>query len=143
MTTLDIFSFKKHALFELPLLVASIEVSMRPIDATNHGAHQARVPTALQTVFLTSNRGIDVHVAPPKRLVNPTILRRGWLGRKRALTFDGPKGGAPASNRTSLVLTSSKDRTLMKIENVGVPSKVRTIVRSIARSNRTPCPISL
>jgi hypothetical protein len=120
---------------------------MRPVGVTDQGgytnAYQSRVPTALQTVFLTSNRGIDVHVPPPKRLVHSTILRRGWLGRKRASPLDGSKAGAPASCRGSLVLISSKDNVLKGVQNVGVPSMVRTNVQSVAGFRSTPSPISL
>jgi hypothetical protein len=48
----------------------------------NNNATQVngRIPTTLQNVFLTSNRGIEVNAPPPLR-VGDKVFRRSLLGR--------------------------------------------------------------
>ena len=50
------------------------------IDHHERAIRGNRIPVALQHVFLSSNRGNDVHVPPPRQVSNKMFFR-GWLGR--------------------------------------------------------------
>lgn len=62
------------------------------IDGTSMNQKSSRIPLALQAVFLTSNRGKEVHHPPPDKSASKVFLgnwlfqRRGSIGRKEKKT---------------------------------------------------------
>lgn len=70
-------------------------------DATQQRMH--RIPLALQSVFLRSNRGEDVQKAPPERMGNRVFLRNIFFRRPTSIVGPKKKG-----------YNSSKDHVLTK-----------------------------
>jgi hypothetical protein len=62
------------------------------LDYGGHVNRTSRIPQSLQTVILTSNRGIEVHVPPPENNASK-VFRRGFL--TRAFSSDSHQRRAP------------------------------------------------
>lgn len=62
-----------------------------------------RIPVALQSVFLRSNRGVNVSKAPPERLASRTFLQNIFYRRPTSIV-----------ERRTKVYDSSKDKVVSK-----------------------------
>lgn len=71
---------------------------MSHVHVDRHGTStrsSSRIPTTLQNVILSSNRGNEVHVPPPKNVAYKVFFR-GWLGR--TFSSESKAGGKPSKS---------------------------------------------
>ena len=124
-------------------------VSMVAHTSSQHTAtsRQERVPEMLQTVFLSSNRGKDVSVAPPERVASKTFFKNWFFQRQttapivprtqklyRSLIFPypEPKNNESSSESETVVSDESQKNTIQQ------PSPPPVNSRSPGSSPREP-----
>ena len=76
----------------------------------------ARIPTTLQSVFLASNRGNEVHKPPPENVAFKVFFRNWFFQRGGNKSTDDeakPKRGFFQGRRGKNVKKENKDRNVM------------------------------
>ena len=79
---------------------------------------QSRIPTSLQAVFLTSNRGMEVSQPPPERVAFKVFFRN-WRFQSKTLSDSGNKGGVGAG----IVNSFRKNKGSLSSNSCSSPSK--------------------
>lgn len=65
---------------------------------SSNTTHRSRIPASLQAVFLSSNRGNDVHKPPPDAAASKTYFRN-WLFQNKTLNSGGSLETSPKKDR--------------------------------------------
>jgi hypothetical protein len=64
--------------------------STKPVSTSTTVRKQNRIPSALQVVFLSSNRGAEVNQPPPERVADKTYVRN-WVFQQQGGSNNGSK----------------------------------------------------
>jgi hypothetical protein len=74
----------------------------------------SRIPTSLQSVFLASNRGAEVHAPPPERVAYKVFFRN-WRFQAKAFSDTGLfRKSKPASNKSCAAAPTKQEAELKK-----------------------------
>ena len=96
-----------------PFVEPVICLIMPPCAVENIDPRTERIPRALQSVFLASNRGKEVHIPPPNNVASKVFSngsshgsRKRWSFRRGSLSFGSSHGSNHSSRRRGIGLDS-------------------------------------